>query len=112
MVDSFRIETARALLDSVHFIVLRKQQLGEVRAILAGDAGDESSFAACRKCDSHLVCSLKRAVLTEIRATHTNSTVCACCFSHFPRRDCERAVNCISAFRFPQMKLLGSVPQV
>src|SRR5580658_1117793 len=70
MVHSFRIETARAPLDSVYFVVLRYQHFGQVGAILPGDAGDERSFAVCRKSDCRMVCSLKRAVLTCV-AGHT-----------------------------------------
>ena len=66
MVHSFRIETARAPLDSVHFVVLRHQQFGQIRPILARDARDERSFAVCRKINRHMVCSLERAVLAFV----------------------------------------------
>ena len=66
MIHSFRIETARAPLDSVHFVVLRYQQFGQIRPILACDAGDERSFAVCQKINCHMVCSLERAVLAFI----------------------------------------------
>jgi hypothetical protein len=111
MVNSFLIETARAPLDSVYFEVLRKQPFGEVGEIRAGDACNDSSFAPCWKCGSHLVCSLERIVRPEIRARHNNSTRCACCFGHFLVRDRDRPAICKSAFTIPQMKLYGSVPQ-
>ena len=46
----------RAALDAVHLVALVEQQLGQVGAVLAGDAGDQSRFfispclrrAACR----------------------------------------------------------------
>src|SRR5580698_1809125 len=66
MVHSFRIETARAPLDSVHFVVLRYQQFGQIGAILPGNAGDERSFAVCRKINCHMVRSLERAVLAFV----------------------------------------------
>src|SRR5271170_475903 len=114
MINSFRIETAGATLDSVDFVVLQKQQFGEIRAILAGDASDECAFAACRKCDGHLVsllvCFVERAVRLRIRATSTNSTGCAGSFSHFRRSECEHAASSGGAFTFPQMKLIGQVP--
>ena len=112
MVNSFLIATARAPLSSVYFVVLREQRFGEVGAIRAGDACNESSFAPCWKCNSHMVCSLERAVRPEIRATHNNSILCACCFSHFLVRDRDRPAICKSAFTIPQMKQFVSVPQV
>ena len=66
MVHSFRIETARAPLDSVYFVVLRYQQFGQIGAILPGNASDERSFAVCRKINCHMVRSLERAVLAFV----------------------------------------------
>ena len=36
----------RAALDAVHLIALLQQELGQVGAVLAGDAGDECDFAS------------------------------------------------------------------
>jgi hypothetical protein len=44
VIDTLGIETARAALDAMDFIAFTEEQLGQVRAVLAGDAGDESSF--------------------------------------------------------------------
>jgi hypothetical protein len=94
----------------LNLIVLRFQKFGEVGAVLAGDPGDESSFAACRKRYGHLLCSLARAVRHEIRATPASSTVCANCFSHFQKRELKHPLRYRHTFTFPQMRLLGSVP--
>ncbi len=41
MVDACRVEGAGAADNAVHFVVLLEQQIGQVAAILAGDAGDQ-----------------------------------------------------------------------
>jgi len=41
VVDALGIEERRAALDAVDFVALVEQELGEVGAVLAGDAGDE-----------------------------------------------------------------------
>lgn len=44
MVNAFGIKCSRPLDDAVHFITLAEQELGEVRAVLSGDAGEERLF--------------------------------------------------------------------
>ena len=44
VVDPLRVEARGAADDPVHLVPAPEQQLGEVRAVLAGDPGDESSF--------------------------------------------------------------------
>ena len=44
MVDPRRVERARAADDAVDFVAFFQQQLREIRAVLAGDAGDECFF--------------------------------------------------------------------
>jgi|APEBP8051072433_1049376.scaffolds.fasta_scaffold00708_14 hypothetical protein len=41
MVDAVGVEQRRAPLDAVHDVALPQQELGEVGAVLAGEAGDE-----------------------------------------------------------------------
>ena len=45
MVDAVGVEQAGAALDAVHHVALLEQELGQVGAVLPGDAGDE-----CRLC--------------------------------------------------------------
>jgi hypothetical protein len=44
VVDAFGVEARGATDDAVHLVALPEQELGEVRAVLARDSGDESSF--------------------------------------------------------------------
>jgi hypothetical protein len=44
MVDAVGVEQRGAALDAVHVVALVEQELGEVGAVLAGDAGDECDF--------------------------------------------------------------------
>jgi hypothetical protein len=44
VVDPVRVEGGGAALDAVHLVALLQKELGEVGAVLAGDAGDEGSF--------------------------------------------------------------------
>jgi len=44
VVHALGVELAAAALDAVHDVALFQQQLGKVRAVLAGDAGDEGDF--------------------------------------------------------------------
>ena len=44
MVDAFGVERGGAALEAMHLVALGQQQLGKVRPVLAGDAGDQSSF--------------------------------------------------------------------
>ena len=46
VIDAVGIEQRRAALDTMNFIALVEQELGEIGAILAGDAGDQGGFAA------------------------------------------------------------------
>ncbi len=49
MIDSFRIERRSAALDAVDDVTLFQKKLGEVAAVLAGDAGNERGLASsCR----------------------------------------------------------------
>ena len=41
VVDAVGVEERRAALDAVHLVALVEQELGEVGAVLAGDAGDQ-----------------------------------------------------------------------
>jgi hypothetical protein len=41
VVDAVGVEQRAAALDAVHLVALVEQELGEVGAVLAGDAGDE-----------------------------------------------------------------------
>ena len=45
VVDSLGVEAAGPALDAMHAVALFQQQLGQVGAILAGDAGDQGGFA-------------------------------------------------------------------
>jgi hypothetical protein len=45
VVDAVSVEQAGAALDPVYFIAFVQQQLGQVSAILSGDAGDQSDFS-------------------------------------------------------------------
>ena len=44
VVDAIGVQQGSAALDAVHFIPLLEKELGEIGAILTGDAGDQSSF--------------------------------------------------------------------
>ena len=44
MVNPLRVEEAAAALDAVNHIALFEQKLGQVRTVLASDAGDECDF--------------------------------------------------------------------
>ena len=59
VVNAVGVEKAAAALDAVHLVAFFKQQLGQVRAVLAGHAGDERHFAIGIALISHLVCSLR-----------------------------------------------------
>ena len=41
VIDASRIERTRPADDAVNFIALREKKFGQVRSVLAGDAGDE-----------------------------------------------------------------------
>jgi hypothetical protein len=45
-VDTLRVERGRAADDAVHLVPLLEQLLGEVRAVLSGDPGDEGALHA------------------------------------------------------------------
>jgi hypothetical protein len=40
VLDALGVEGAGAADEAVHFVIFREQQLGQVRAVLAGDAGN------------------------------------------------------------------------
>ena len=44
VVDALGVEQRRAALDAVHHVALAEQELGEVGAVLAGDAGDQCDW--------------------------------------------------------------------
>ena len=44
VIDAVGVEQRGAALDAVHLVSLVEQELGEIGAVLAGDAGDQSSF--------------------------------------------------------------------
>ena len=44
VVHALRVEGRGAALDAMHFVALGQQELSEVRAVLAGDAGNQTSF--------------------------------------------------------------------
>jgi hypothetical protein len=47
MVDAVGVEERGAALDAVHLVALVEQELGEVGAVLAGDAGDATLLVMC-----------------------------------------------------------------
>ena len=47
MIDAVGVERGGAALDAVNLVALVEQQLRQVGAVLAGDAGDQGSFHAC-----------------------------------------------------------------
>jgi hypothetical protein len=44
VVDALGVEQGRAALDAVDLVAFRQQELGQVAAVLAGDACDECAF--------------------------------------------------------------------
>ena len=46
VVDALGVERARPPHDAVHLVPLVEEELGQVRAVLSGDAGDQRSFHA------------------------------------------------------------------
>src|ERR1051325_3901185 len=46
MIDALGVERRRAPHDAVHVVVVLEKQLGEIRAILARDSGDERALSA------------------------------------------------------------------
>src|SRR3712207_3129503 len=42
VIDAVRVEQARPAHDAVHLVALGEQKLGQIRAVLPGDAGDQS----------------------------------------------------------------------
>jgi len=44
MIDALGIEGRGAADNAVHLVSFRQQQFGQIRAVLAGNAGDESFF--------------------------------------------------------------------
>jgi hypothetical protein len=44
VIDALGVESARAADDAVDFIAFGKEELGEIGAVLSGDAGDEGAF--------------------------------------------------------------------
>ena len=50
MFEASRIEAAGTADDAVHLVAFFEEQLGEVGAILAGDARDEGLFRFCHRC--------------------------------------------------------------
>jgi len=61
MVDAVGVEERGAALDAVDLVALLEQELGEVRAVLAGDAGDECFLPGvaffCVDCLSRSTCA-------------------------------------------------------
>src|SRR5688572_1692240 len=81
MVDALCIEKGRAALDAVHDIILGEKELGEVRAVLPRDAGDERNFA---RHASGIRCQRRGRILVELawqaaRRTATLAPLVACC---------------------------------
>jgi len=54
MIDALGVERGRAALDAVHLVALGEQKLGEIGAILAGDARDQCAFVFHRSCAAKL----------------------------------------------------------
>ena len=50
VVDAPGVERRRAANDPVHLVALVEQELGEVGAVLAGDAGDERPLHTATAC--------------------------------------------------------------
>ena len=44
VIDAVGVEERGAALDAVHLVALVEQELGEIGAVLAGDAGDQSNL--------------------------------------------------------------------
>jgi hypothetical protein len=44
MVDAVGVEQGCPALDAVHLVALVEQELGEIGAVLSGDAGDQGDF--------------------------------------------------------------------
>ncbi len=44
MVDAVGVEERGAALDAMHFVALTDQEFGQIRAVLAGNAGDQAFF--------------------------------------------------------------------
>ncbi|MCY1531169.1 hypothetical protein D9M68_663870 [compost metagenome] len=63
VVDALGVELAAAALDAVNDVALFEQQLGEVRAVLAGDAGDEGDLGlgVGVRVGGHLVVCFKKS---------------------------------------------------
>ncbi len=51
MVDAIGVEQRRAALDAVHRIALGQQEFGQIGAVLAGDAGDETRLSVMKGTD-------------------------------------------------------------
>ena len=64
VIDPGGVETAGPALDAMHGVALLQQQLRQVAAVLAGDAGDQRVFAVAHGC--HYPC---RCVLTPSKLT-------------------------------------------
>ena len=50
MVDAFPVENARTADDVMDFVAFGEKELSEVRAVLAGDSGDQYSFHQSTPC--------------------------------------------------------------
>ena len=75
VVDALGVEGARAALHAVDDVALLEQQLGEVGAVLAGDAGDQGlrpRDAAAHQVSAHR-CSLPLMAAVSARARGTMS---------------------------------------
>jgi hypothetical protein len=60
VVDARGVECARAANDPVDFVALLKQQIGEITAILSGNAGNERLLHEPRLALKQTVCTSKR----------------------------------------------------
>src|SRR5688572_20784224 len=76
VIDPLRIELARATDEAVHFVALVQRQLGQVRAVLAGDAGDEGLLGGhCASAVSALRTPPEWASWTADSRTDSNRSV-------------------------------------
>jgi hypothetical protein len=55
VIDSLGVEERGAAFDAVDFVAFFEEEFGEVGAILAGDAGDESAFHEGRDVKRYLL---------------------------------------------------------
>ena len=91
VVDAVGVEQRGAAFDAMHFVAFAQQEFGEIGAVLAGDAGDESFFH--RKKRRKRRCLLARHFTRPRRAPNNIS---AETFKRTPPLEGERKANCLT----------------